>query len=161
VAGKKPSGKSGKKAEVKESKGGLPILPIVIVLVVGLVGGAFAGKILLGGKGDKKPEKPKVGHTLDLGEFLVNLDDEHYLKAGVALGLKEGVPAEKLKEESAPLRDAVLMAFVRASRSELNSYEGKQKIKEHIREQVNEVLQEKTREKESVLEVYFTSFVTQ
>jgi flagellar basal body-associated protein FliL len=161
VAGKKASGKSGKKAESKEDKGGLPILPIVIVLVVGLVGGAFAGKILLGGKGDNKPEKPKVGHTLDLGEFLVNLDDEHYLKAGVALGLKEGIPAEKLKKDNAPLRDAVLMAFASANRSELNSYEGKEKVKEHIRKRVNEVLQEKTHEKESVLEVYFTSFVTQ
>jgi flagellar basal body-associated protein FliL len=161
VAGKKATGKSGKKAESKEDKGRLPILPIVIVLVVGLVGGAFAGKILLGGKGDKKPEKPKVGHTLDLGEFLVNLDDEHYLKAGVALGLKEGIPAEKLKKDNAPLRDAVLMAFASTNRSELNSYEGKEKIKEHIRKRVNEVLQQKTREKESVLEVYFTSFVTQ
>jgi flagellar basal body-associated protein FliL len=161
VAGKKADGKAGKKAESKEGKGGLPLVPIVVVLVVGLVGGTFAGKTLFGGKCEKEPEKPKVGHTLDLGEFLVNLDDEHYLKAGVALGLKEGIPAEKLKEETAPLRDAVLMAFVRASRSELNSYEGKQKIKEHIRERVNEVLHEKTHDKESVLEVYFTSFVTQ
>ncbi|MCS7066385.1 MAG: hypothetical protein NZL85_08960, partial [Fimbriimonadales bacterium] len=80
-----------KKTEAKSSKGGKPILLIVIVLIVGLVGGAFAGKMLFGGKGAKEPEKPKVGHTLDLGEFLVNLDDEHYLKAGVALGLKEGI----------------------------------------------------------------------
>jgi flagellar basal body-associated protein FliL len=118
-------------------------------------------KRCLAAKAKRSPRSPKWGHTLDLGEFLVNLDDEHYLKAGVALGLKEGIPAEKLKEETAPLRDAVLMAFVRASRSELNSYEGKQKIKEHIRERVNKVLHEKTHDKESVLEVYFTSFVTQ
>jgi hypothetical protein len=26
-----------------------------------------------------------------LGEFIVNLGDENYLKAGVALGLKEGI----------------------------------------------------------------------
>jgi len=150
-----------KKAEGKGGKGGMPILLIVIVLIAGLAGGAFAGKMLFAGKAQKEPEKPKVGHTLDLGEFLVNLDDEHYLKAGVALGLKEGIPAEKLKEENAPLRDAVLMAFSSCERSELNTYKGKQKVKEHIRERVNEVLHEKTHEKESVLEVYFTSFVTQ
>ena len=150
-----------KKAEGKGGKGGKPMLLMVVVLIVGLAGGAFAGKMLFATKAPKAPEKPKVGHTLDLGEFLVNLDDEHYLKAGVALGLKEGIPAEKLKEESAPLRDAVLMAFASCNRSELNTYEGKQKVKAHIRERVNEVLHEKTHDKESVLEVYFTSFVTQ
>lgn len=152
---------SEKRAEGKGGKGSKPVLLIGIVLIVGLAGGAFAGKMLFSGKGSSEPQKPKVGHTLDLGEFLVNLDDEHYLKAGVALGLKEGIPAEKLNEQSAPLRDAVLMAFASCNRSELNTYEGKQKVKEHIRERVNEVLHEKTHDKESVLEVYFTSFVTQ
>lgn len=150
-----------KKAEGKGGKGGKPMLLIVIVLIVGLAGGAFAGKMLFAGKASKEPEKPKVGHTLDLGEFLVNLDDEHYLKAGVALGLKEGISAEKFKEESAPLRDAVLMALASCNRSELNTYEGKEKVKESIRKRVNKVLYEKTKDKESVLEVYFTSFVTQ
>ncbi len=158
MAEKKAGSSKGKEPK---SKGGMPIVLVIAVLVAGLMGGAFAGKMLFAGKGAKEPEKPKVGHTLDLGEFLVNLDSEHYLKAGVALGLKEGIPAEKLKEETAPLRDAVLMALVSSGRAELNTYEGKQKIKERIRERVNEVLHEKTREKESVLEVYFTTFVTQ
>ncbi len=96
-----------------------------------------------------------------MGEFIVNLGDENYLKAGVALGLKEGIDPKKLEEETAPLRDAALMAFAGKTRSQLNTLEGKHKVKEEIRERVNEVLEHKTHEKESVLEVYFTSFTTQ
>jgi flagellar basal body-associated protein FliL len=59
------------------------------------------------------------------------------------------------------LRDAALMAFSGKTRSQLNSLEGKHKVKEEIRERVNEVLEHKTHAKESVLEVYFTSFTTQ
>ena len=112
-------------------------------------------------KAPTPPKPPTVGKTLDLGEFIINLGDEHYLKAGVALGLKEGIDPKKLEEETAPLRDAALMAFAGKTRSQLNTLEGKHKVKEEIRERVNEVLEHKTHEKESVLEVYFTSFTTQ
>jgi flagellar basal body-associated protein FliL len=53
------------------------------------------------------------------------------------------------------------MALSGKTRSQLNTLEGKHKVKEEIRERVNEVLEHKTHEKESVLEVYFTSFTTQ
>ncbi|GIV04911.1 MAG: hypothetical protein KatS3mg016_0486 [Fimbriimonadales bacterium] len=142
-------------------KGKSPMLMMVVVLIAGLAGGVFAGKNFMAPKAPPPPKPPTVGKTLDLGEFIVNLGDESYLKAGVALGLKEGIDPKKLEEETAPLRDAALMAFSGKTRSELNSLEGKHKVKEEIRERVNEVLEHKTHDKESVLEVYFTAFTTQ
>ncbi|MDW8052245.1 MAG: flagellar basal body-associated FliL family protein [Armatimonadota bacterium] len=145
--------------EAKKGKGS--VLLLIVVLIAGLGGGVFIGKTFLAPKAPPAPKPPTVGKTLDLGEFIINLGDEHYLKAGVALGLKEGIDPKKLESEVAPLRDAALMAFAGKTPSELNSLEGKYKVKEEIRERVNEVLEPKTHEKESVLEVYFTHFVTQ
>ena len=142
-------------------KGKSPMLLMIVVLIAGLAGGVFAGKNFLAPKAPPPPKPPTVGKTLDLGEFIINLGDEHYLKAGVALGLKEGIDPKKLEEDTAPLRDAVLMALSGKTRSQLNTLEGKHKVKEEIRERVNEVLEHKTHEKESVLEVYFTAFTTQ
>ncbi len=142
-------------------QGKSPMLMMIIVLVAGLAGGVFAGKNFMAPKAPPPPKPPTVGKTLDLGEFVVNIGDEAYLKAGVALGLKEGIDPKKLEEETPALRDAALMAFAGKTASQLNSLEGKYKVKEEIRERVNEVLERKTHEKESVLEVYFTQFVTQ
>lgn len=148
------------KASAGGAKKGGKNMIVVIVLVIGLAGGVFAGKTFFGGK-EKTPEKPKVGHSLSLGEFVVNLNDSHFLKTEIALGMKEGIQAEKLKEETAPLRDIVIMTLSGKERNELNSIEGKEGAKEKIKSQVNKILKEKTKEEESVLEVYFTSFATQ
>lgn len=155
------AGKAKKSEGSGGGKGKSPMLMMIVVLIAGLAGGVFAGKSLLAPKAPPPPTPPTVGKTLDLGEFIVNLGDENYLKAGVALGLKEGIDPKKLEEETAPLRDAALMAFAGKTRSQLNTLEGKHKVKEEIRERVNEVLEHKTHDKESVLEVYFTSFTTQ
>ena len=70
-------------------KGKSPMLMMIVVLIAGLAGGVFAGKNFLAPKAPTPPKPPTVGKTLDLGEFIINLGDENYLKAGVALGLKE------------------------------------------------------------------------
>jgi flagellar FliL protein len=141
-------------------KGGKNII-VVIVLVVGLAGGVFAGKTFFGGSKAKVEEKPKVGHALPLGEFIVNLRGGAFLKASIELGLQEGIAAEALKEETAPLKDAVVMVFSDKSREDLDKKEGKEKTKKEILEHVNEILSEKTKVKEPALEVYFTSFTMQ
>ncbi|MER3402999.1 MAG: hypothetical protein C4336_03565 [Armatimonadota bacterium] len=156
------AGKKEKPAkEGGDGKGKSPMLMMVIVLVAGLAGGVFAGKNLMGSKVPPEPKPPKVGSTLDLGEFLINLGEDSYLKVGVALGLKEGIDGGKMKEVLPALKDAVLMAFAGRTKAQLHSLEDKHKIKEQIRERVNEVLEHKTHEKESALEVYFTAFITQ
>ncbi|MFQ3610484.1 MAG: flagellar basal body-associated FliL family protein [Fimbriimonadales bacterium] len=144
-----------------KGKGKSPMLMMLIVLIAGAAGGVFAGKNLMGSKAPPEPKPPTVGKPLDLGEFILNLGEENYLKVGVAIGLKDTIPADKLKEEVPALRDAVLMAFAGRARQELNSLEGKHKVKEAIRERVNELLEHKTHDKESVLEVYFTTFIIQ
>lgn len=141
-------------------KGGKNLI-VVVVLIVGLAGGVFAGKTFFGGKEKAVEEKPKVGHSLPLGEFIVNLQGGSFLKTNIELGLQEGIAAEKLKEETAPLKDAVVMVLSGKPREELDKKEGKDKIKKEILEHVNEILSEKTKVKEPALEVYFTSFTTQ
>lgn len=141
-------------------KGGKNMI-LVVILIVGLAGGVFAGKTFFGGKGKAVEEKPKVGHSLPLGEFIVNLQGGSFLKANVELGLQEGIAAESLKEETAPLKDAVVMVLSGKSQEELGSKDGKGKIKKEILEHVNEILSEKTKVKQPALEVYFTSFTTQ
>ncbi len=144
-----------------DGKGKSPMLMMVIALIAGVAGGVFAGKNLMGSKAPPEPKPPQVGKPLELGEFILNLGEENYLKVGVALGMKDTVPADKLKEEVPALRDAVIMAFAGCKRAELNTLEGKHKVREAIRERVNELLEHKTHEKESVLEVYFTTFIIQ
>ncbi len=159
MAGKQE--KKPKKEGGGEGKGKSPMLMMIIVLIAGAAGGLFAGKNLMGSKAPPEPKPPKVGKPLELGEFILNLGEENYLKVGVALGFKDTIPGDKLKDEVPALRDAVLMAFAGRSRSELNTLEGKHKVKEEIRERVNELLEHKTHDKESVLEVYFTAFIIQ
>jgi flagellar basal body-associated protein FliL len=100
-----------------EGKGKSPILMIVIVLVAGLAGGVFVGKNMMGSKAPPEPKPPKVGSTVDLGEFLINLGEDSYLKVGVAIGLKEGIDGGHMKEEIPALNDAVLMAFAGRTKS--------------------------------------------
>lgn len=144
----------------KQAGQGKSLILILVVLVIGLAGGGIGARAFFSPKSSQEQE-PEVGHTLDLGEFLMNLEGEHFLKANIALGLKEGIAAEKLKERIAPMRDVIIMTLSSKSRQELSSLEGKERAKKVIREKINRILESETHEKESVLEIYFTSFAMQ
>jgi flagellar FliL protein len=144
-----------------EKKGGAPLLPIVgLVLVLNVL---MVGKIFMGsghgkegGKTEKKVEE--VGAKMPLEEFLVNLagSNEHYLKMTVALGLKKGETEEKMKEEVAPIRDAILGILTTKQTEELATEAGKDKLKKELVEKINKELGG-----DKVVKVYFLSFATQ
>jgi flagellar basal body-associated protein FliL len=145
-------------AAPKKKKGKLPLFIILFLVIAG--SGGVVGKIFLGGKDAKKSEKlsEEVGAKMTLEEFLVNLagGGEHYLKATLALGLAKGESEEKLKEELAPIRDAILSALSSKDLKDVSSESGKDKLKMEIVDKVNKELRTK-----KVLKVYFLTFATQ
>ena len=165
----------------------LPLIIGIVVLVVAL----FVGKtVMAGGKKDDKDkgkksksskshkhdeeesdgkkskkhkdeEEVKVGHSLQLDEFLVNLNGsgDHYLKASLALGLKEGMTEEKAKEIVPMARDIIISALTEKSMKDLSSGEGRDKLKEDLLEKINEEAGEEAAE--PVVKIYITAFATQ
>lgn len=150
--------------EKAPKKGGKNMV-VVIVLVLGLAGGVFAGKTLFGGgKNVKVHEEAKLGHTVKLregSEYVINLDDDHYLKVGIALGLNEKVKEDAIKSKESAISDTVIMTLTGMDRAELISKEGKEALKKTLTKKLNELLYEETKNKEAVLEVYFDTFMTQ
>lgn len=149
----------GEGGEKKASKMPLFAMMAVVLLLNSLV----VAKLFM--SGDKKPkdEKPieEIGPKMPLEEFLVNLggSNEHYLKATIALGLRKGLTEEKFKEETAPIRDAIIMVMSNKKTEEIATTEGKEKLKEEIRSAINKDLGSERDPK--IIRVYFTNFTAQ
>ncbi len=177
---------SAKPKEKKEAGGKKKPLPLIIGIVV-LVIALFVGKTVMangkkadtkksksskhshddeednskGKKSKKHKEDEKVGHSLQLDEFLVNLSGsgDHYLKASLALGLKEGLGEEKAKELVPMARDIIISALAEKSMKDLSSAEGRTKLKDDLMEKINEEAGEEAAE--PVVKIYITAFATQ
>ena len=152
---------SGEKTEEVEAKakGGKKMMPIIIAAVVALLLGAGLAFKFAGHKGSAKPPPPKVGETLPLDEFMVNLADpsnDHYAKLTIALGLKQGVSSEGFKDKVPVTRDAIVMVLTAKTLDQVRTESGKEKLKSEIKRQVNKALGE-----DDVLAVYFEAFATQ
>jgi len=178
--GKKPKKvKPDKPKGKKKSK-----LPMLLVLVLVLGGGGFFAKTKMAHK-KEPPKAPKVGSTIELDEFLVNLaHGSSFLKCKVALGLVEGKDAKSLEEKMPALKDGIVMMLSSKSEAELRDTEGKVALKTAIKDTLNGILREKSEGAEAnnahrepnkngatsgdaqapkqtdgpVLEVYFTAF---
>ena len=151
-----------KAAPEKGEKKPLNLMPIMMGVVIVLVL-AIGAKVFLGGSranakeaGKKKPAE--VGISLQMEEFLVNLNgsSDHYLKTTLALGMKKGLTEEQVKEHIPAMRDAILGVLQTKSIKELNSPKDRDALKDEIREHVNKEV-----EHEPVVKVYFTAFATQ
>ena len=154
---------SDKKEEKSAEKKKPPIIIIAAVIaVVAILGGFVVGsKVSAKSKGGEVKKKVEPGPVMPLDEFLVNLADpggDHFLKVTVNLELDKdkGKTAESLKEQVAPIRDAVLTALCSKTRDEVSPLAGREKLKAEIKKNVNEALGE-----DDVHGVYLTNFVTQ
>ena len=151
-----------KPAPAKAEKKKLSLMPIMMGVVIVLVL-AIGAKVFFGGfkanaknAGAKKP--PEVGISLQMDEFLVNLNgsSDHYLKTTLALGMKKGLTEEQVKEHVPAMRDAILGVLQTKNMKELNSAKEREALKDEIKEHVNKEV-----EHEPVVKVYCTAFATQ
>ena len=141
-----------------------PVMMIAAVIAVAAILGGFviSNKVSAKSKdGGTAKKKMEPGPVMPLDEFLVNLADpggDHFLKVTVNLELDKdkGKTAESLKEQVAPIRDAVLSALCSKTRDEITPIGGRDKLKGEIKKDVNAALGE-----DDVQGVYFTNFVTQ
>lgn len=138
-------------------------LPFILVAVMALLVGGIVvithhsrGKKLHGKETVKK--ELKVAYYLPLDDFLVNLagDGDHYLKAGITLGMTSTLSQDEAKERTAPIRDAILTVLGHKTLAEVSKSGAKEALKKEIQSKVNEAL-----EGSDVAAVYFTSFATQ
>ena len=139
-----------KEADKGAEKKKPPIIIIAAVIAVAAILGGFVvgSKVSAKSKGaavEKKKVEP--GPVMPLDEFLVNLADpggDHFLKVTVNLELDKdkGKTAESLKEQVAPIRDAVLTALCSKTRDEITPLAGREKLKGEIKKNVNAALGE-------------------
>ena len=130
---------------------------LALALVV-LLGGGAAFFVLSGGLPRPARTRDTV-YLLTLADLSVNLADQdhpHYLMASLSLAIAGERPEERVPEQDAQIRDAVLMVMTRHAYHQLLSAEGKGKLKDELAAAVTEVLSE---EKLRVKEVLFTSFI--
>lgn len=155
-------GKSGKKK----------LIFIVLALVLGLAGGGFAAWHFLGAKQDKHAEgkaaAPAVDHSqppvfIVMEPFTVNLQTEgveQFLQVSFTLQTFEQAQVELIKLYMPQVRSRLLLLLSSKKASDILNAEGKKKLAEEIMAQVNEPFA-KGMPKQSVADVFFTSFVIQ
>ncbi|MCX6378686.1 MAG: flagellar basal body-associated FliL family protein [Armatimonadetes bacterium] len=94
-------------------------------------------------------------------EFTVNLSGggDHYLRISISVGVRKGFTKTQLEHHLAPLRDSVITILSAKEVKQLNTPEGKKKLKKEMLKKLNKVFHE---EKETVItEIAFTAFATQ
>lgn len=110
------------------------------------------------GKGHKEEHpEPKMVHSL--GEMIINLADQdtmRYAKVGVAVGFKDKLGEEEIKELEPVLKDTVLHVITERSFKELHRKNGISRLKEEIVEALEESVP-----KHEVVSVYFEGFAMQ
>jgi len=146
------------------NRNGKLLFILLAVLLIALLAGI--GIFVIKGRGHSKKSKPVKSEptaTLPLGEFVVNLADKdelRYLKTTIVLGVTGKVPsAGGHGGEGGPspaVRDAVISVLSSKRFGELNTPEGKEKLKKDLIAAVNSRLHEC-----KAVEVYFSDFAMQ
>ncbi|MFC4067261.1 flagellar basal body-associated FliL family protein [Actinoplanes subglobosus] len=136
------------------------MLMIVIALVLVILGGGGAGAFfMLRGDSASAAEEKLVKGVVTAAEstITVNLADGHYLKLGFALQQTEDAGTEAVD-----LSEAYQLAideYTGRKLEELSTAEGREKIKEELKTKLIEAYTEE--KKKMVMDIYYTSFVTQ
>lgn len=136
------------------------MLMVVIALVLVILGGGGAGAffMLRGDTASAAEEKPVKGVvTAAESTITVNLADGHYLKLGFALQQTEDAGTEAVDLNEA--YQLAIDAYTGRKLEELSTAEGREKIKEELKAKLIETYTED--KKKMVMDIYYTSFVTQ
>jgi flagellar basal body-associated protein FliL len=137
--------------------------PVLIISVVAVaIVAAAAGLYFFGGRllhSRSTQQERKVAAVLHLEPFTVNLSDAEqkvYLRLGVDVGLERDPGAKPAQAPTALVRDTILTVLMSTKSDDLNTMDGKLKLKETL---LNS-LQQRAPEL-GVHEVYFTDFLIQ
>ncbi|MBF0309165.1 MAG: flagellar basal body-associated FliL family protein [Magnetococcales bacterium] len=162
-----PSGGGGSGGIVKI------LILVVPALLIGLGGGFFVGKKVADKKAvetevkdphakeetDKKNPAELVGEMVKLEPFVVNLNEprgNRYLKTTIQLELEGPALKEELTRRAPQVQDIVLALLTSKTTQELQSLEGKFRLREELLSRINALLVNG-----SIKRVYFTEFVIQ
>lgn len=95
-------------------------------------------------------------HAIDLPAMNVNLNDGHYLRVTVSLGLcPDVVVTEEKPLVTAPAKDLIVSTLSGRSMAELADPEGREEVKEQLRDRIADAYPEQ------VHDIYFLEFVMQ
>ena len=139
---------------------------IVILLGCSLlsVGLGVGVAMFLGGKAqppksEKKEEHPEPKMVHSLGEMIINLADQEtlrYAKVGVAVGFKDKLGEEEIKELEPILKDTVIHVITERTFKELHRKHGISGLKKELVKALEESVP-----KHEVVSVYFEGFAMQ
>jgi flagellar FliL protein len=147
---KEPSGDAPKKSKKK-------LMIIVIAVVVLLGGGGGAYFMLKGGKAKVAPP-PEKGVVVAIEDALtINLTDGHFLKLGFALQMTADAGAEAIDTSEA--LNLAIDEYTGKTVAELSTEKGRDTAKAALLTKIEEAYKEK--EKQMIMDIYYTSFVTQ
>ncbi|SDT75852.1 flagellar basal body-associated FliL family protein [Actinoplanes derwentensis] len=143
---------------VEAPKKSKKMLMIIVAAVLVVLGGGGAGAFFLLRDSTAEAAAPKKGIiTAAESTITVNLADAHYLKLGFALQ-----QTEDSGEEAVDLSEAYQLAideYTGRTVTELATAEGRAKIKEELLAKLIKAYTED--DVEMVMDIYYTSFVTQ
>ncbi|MBO3740621.1 flagellar basal body-associated FliL family protein [Actinoplanes flavus] len=136
------------------------MLMMIVALAMVLLGGGGVGAffMLRGDSASAAEEKPVKGAVVAIENPLtVNLAEGHYLKFGFALQM-----TEKAGEEEVDTNEALNLAieqYTGRTVAELSTQAGRDKIKADLLEKIEKAYEKD--DEQMVMDLYYTSFVTQ
>jgi flagellar FliL protein len=136
------------------------MLMIVIAMALVILGGGGAGAffMLRGDSASAAEEKPVKGAVVAIENTLtVNLAEGHYLKFGFSLQMTEAAGTEEVDASQA--LNLAIEQYTGRPIAELSTEEGRNKHKAELLEKIEKAYEHD--ETQMVMDLYFTSFVTQ
>lgn len=155
---KETPGEAPEKAPKKAKKPKKKLLMIIAIAVVVLGGGGAGAFFMLKSDGAEAKAAPVKGIVTPLAEALtINLADAHYLKLNFALRETADAGAETIDTSEAI--NLAIDEYTGKSIAELSTEKGRNDAKDSLLAKIEKAYTEKG--KQLVMDIYYTSFVTQ
>ncbi|MHB8189193.1 MAG: flagellar basal body-associated FliL family protein [Ferrimicrobium sp.] len=149
--------------EKEKKKGGKKKLLLVALVIVlaGAVGGYF---FLFSAKKTPNHKAPKlivVGPNFNIPQLTTNLADGHIVQVSMTLELAAGDTTQEVIADEAKLEDTAILVFGSMTYSQLLPTSGRTAAEMTLASQFNQVLATGNPPHDSIVNVYFTSFIVQ
>ncbi len=144
--------KDGEDAEAAAPKSKKMLIIIIIAVVVLLGGGGGAFFMMSSKKGPAEVPKDVAGIVVPLDAIQINLSGDHYLRVGISLQMTSKAGAEA---DGGKALDATIAVFSGKTVAEVNDPKARAKLKVELVKRLRELYEQ------TVMDIYFTQFVTQ